>query len=241
MPRDQRLYMTFPNDFWMHPKVALLSVEAKWTFVEMNGYSRMQDLDGVIPAAMAHRMWDVHALSELVGSHPERPLVVYENDVYVIRDYAEHQMTTTSRDELSRKRSEAGTRGRAKQLSDKSRASARAIARQKPRQIRAEIETESEIETKKRKNPAASRSTQVPSNFSITDDMREWARANAPLVNLDAKLGEWIDYWTGVGKPQKDWVAVWRNGMRKQQEFAVRDLGEKKPASTRRVVSGRGS
>lgn len=138
MPRDQRLYMTFPNDFWMHPKVAPLPVEAKWAFVEMNGYSRMQDLDGVIPAVMAERLWPREVLQILVGSHPDRPLVVWDADSYVIRDYAEHQQTVAERDELSRKRSEAGSLGRAKQLLDSSRAS----VGQAPGQIRAETETE---------------------------------------------------------------------------------------------------
>lgn len=67
------------------------------------------------------------------------------------------------------------------------------------------------------------RAIQVPKNFTITDPMRAWAATETPLVNVDEKLPAWIDYWTGVGKPQKDWVAVWRNGMRKQQEFALRD------------------
>ena len=98
MPKDQRLYMTFPNDFWMHPKIAPLSTEAKWTFVEMNGYSRMQDLDGRIPAPMATRLWAAEVLAELVGSHLERPIVVLEDGVYVIRDYARHQQTTADRD-----------------------------------------------------------------------------------------------------------------------------------------------
>jgi hypothetical protein len=131
--------MTFPNDFWMHPKVAPLPVEAKWTFVEMNGYSRMQDLDGVIPAVMAERLWSRDVLQTLVASDPVKPLVVWDVDSYVIRDYAEHQQTTAERDELSRKRSEAGARGRAKQLSDSSRASVGQV----PGQIRAETETES--------------------------------------------------------------------------------------------------
>lgn len=71
-----------------------------------------------------------------------------------------------------------------------------------------------------------SRGTRVPDSFEITEEMREWAKENVPLVNIDAKLGEWLDYWRAVpgAKGVKlDWVSTWRNGMRKQQEFAERD------------------
>ena len=146
MAKDKRLYMTFPNDFWMHPKIAPLSVEAKWAFVEMNGYSRMQDLDGRIPAVMMHRMWTAEVVAELVGSHDERPLMFHDSaaDVYVIRDYAQHQQTTADREELSEKRSIAGKAGRAKQLADNSGASVGQVSGQNW----AETETETETETR---------------------------------------------------------------------------------------------
>ena len=96
MPSDKRLFMTFPIDFPEHPKVKPLSVLAKWTFVEMNGYSRRQDLDGIIPAAAAEATWPKKVLLELVASHPERPLVTFSDDCYILRDYAEHQETRAS-------------------------------------------------------------------------------------------------------------------------------------------------
>jgi hypothetical protein len=76
------------------------------------------------------------------------------------------------------------------------------------------------------KNTTRARAVQLPSDFVISDDMRAWAATEAPLVDIDVKLREWMDYWRGVGKPMKDWVAVWRNGMRKQQSFAERDRGK---------------
>ena len=167
MPKDQRLYMTFPNDFWMHPKIAPLSTEAKWTFVEMNGYSRMQDLDGRIPAAMATRLWAAEVLAELVGSHLERPIVVLEDGVYVIRDYARHQQTTADRDALSAVRSEAGRRGRAQQLQ-----ATGANAGQVSGQIRAETESEIEIETKKAKERATPRFAEFWDVYPRKDDKR---------------------------------------------------------------------
>lgn len=123
MPKDQRLYMTFPIDFPEHPKVKPLTVAAKWAFVEMNAYSRREELDGKISARLALTMWSPVLLQELVESHPKRPLVLLRRDVYVIRDYAQHQFTTADLADLHKKRSEAGS------LGGKAKANARASAR----------------------------------------------------------------------------------------------------------------
>ena len=82
-----------------------------------------------------------------------------------------------------------------------------------------------------------SRGSRVPDSFSITREMREWAAENVPLVNIDAKLPEWMDFWRGVpgAKGVKlDWVGTWRNGMRKQQEFAERDAPKNAPRKVKR-------
>lgn len=109
MPRDSRLYMTFPIDFWKHEKVSRLSDAAFRAFVESNGYSRERESDGVIEPDDAVFLWKPEALAELVKSHPSRPLMFCDADGnYVLRDYAEHQFTKADRDELSEKRAKAG-------------------------------------------------------------------------------------------------------------------------------------
>lgn len=110
MPLDPRLYMTFPNDFWLHPKIAPLSDAAFRAFVEINGYSRMQDLDGRVPIAAARKHWKVRALNELVANHPERPSLTVDGDDYVIWNYEQHQETRASR----ARRSETGRANGAK-------------------------------------------------------------------------------------------------------------------------------
>ena len=115
MPQDKRLYMTFPNDFWQHPKIATISDAAFRTFVEMNGYSRMQNLDGRIPIVTASKMWKVRPIRELLMSHPTRPLVLVDESTYVIRDYAQHQQTSeqiAKSQEVSRANGRLGGRPR---------------------------------------------------------------------------------------------------------------------------------
>ena len=137
MPRDKRLYMTFPIDFADHPKVEQLSDRAFRVFVAMNGYSRVHRLDGRIPIPVALKRWGKRPLSELIKSDDGRPLVMLEN-VYVIRDYAEHQFTTTDEAELHQKRSAAGAKG------GKAKANAVALAKQIAGKDVTESESESE-------------------------------------------------------------------------------------------------
>lgn len=144
MPRDARLYQTYPIDFHRHPKVTRLSVLARWTFVEMNGEARCAENDGRFPAEEAEFLWEKVALDELVASHPTRPLVIRVGDDYVIRDYAEHQFTKADREELSRKRAEAGAKGAAAKAS-KRQASAEQVL-SKVQQPQAESESRSESE-----------------------------------------------------------------------------------------------
>lgn len=206
--------MTFPNDFWMHYKVAPLSDAAFRAFVEMNGYSRMNDLDGVIPAGFAEYRWGTEVLRELIASHDDRPLLIHRDGTYVIREYAEHQQTTAAREKVREAKAKAGANGAAKRWGN--RPVAGAIAKDSQSTEFTDSSSNEEESTRKRAHS-------IPSGFSITEGMRAWATIHTPSVDIDRKLGEFIDYWTGVGKPMKDWEAVWRNGMRKQQEFAERD------------------
>jgi hypothetical protein len=184
MAKDKRLYMTFPNDFWMHPKIAPLSTEAKWAFVEMNGYSRMQDLDGRIPAVMVERMWDIAVVAELVASHPDRPVVLCVGDDYIIRDYSEHQQTTSDREEMSKKRSESGKLGANKRWNGKPIASAIANGSQDDGKHIAETETETETTNTNSLSVAKApdHGTLIPEGWTCNQSHRD----KAASMNLDA-------------------------------------------------------
>lgn len=100
----------------------------------------------------------------------------------------------------------------------------------------AEPTTTTTATSSKEDRSTAKRGARIPEDFKITDEMRKWATAEAPLVDLDKKLNEWVDYWRGVpgAKGVKlDWVGTWRNGMRKQQEFAERDAVKSQPRKVR--------
>lgn len=152
MPEDKRLWMTFPIDFWMHPKFAPLSDSAKITFVEMNGYSRIHDLDGRIPVKTAKALWKPRAIAELQSNHPKRPTLTVVDDEFVIRDYAKHQQTRAAREAAAataRENGKLGGRPR-NENPDKTQGVTQGVSKSKPRtnpnqtQTKAESESESE-------------------------------------------------------------------------------------------------
>ena len=75
-------------------------------------------------------------------------------------------------------------------------------------------------------NAPRKRGTRIPENFAIDDDMRKWL-ADSNLTHLDAQAitVEFVDYWVGVAgvKGVKlDWVATWRNWIRRKAEESPR-------------------
>lgn len=115
-----------------------------------------------------------------------------------------------------------------------SRNGAREIADRTPRnrgQEPADSRNVPTSQTQKKREDSA-RARPLSDDFAITAEMRAWAAENVPAVDVDKALAEWKDYWQGVGKPMKNWVATWRNGMRKQQTFAERDGWKPRPVTT---------
>lgn len=244
MPRDRRLYMTFPNNFWQHPKVMPLSDRAFRAFVEMNGYSRMNDLDGRIPAKVAGMMWSAEALEELVGSHPDRPLVVEGEGEYILREYAEHQMTVAAVEELRRARSRSGRRGAAVRWEGREHseadpeggeasehgkpvASAMANGSQADGKPITEYRDRDQLASKEASGGPRKelRGTRIQEPFNVTPEMVQWARDRCPLVDGQRSTERFTNYFaakSGREAIKIDWVRTWKNWLLKDQEEAER-------------------
>lgn len=77
--------------------------------------------------------------------------------------------------------------------------------------------------TAKRSAPTSGdgrRGTRLPDNFEPTDEMKAWARKDCPLTTYrDHEM--FVDHWraqTGQRAVKRDWIATWRNWMRRTQE-----------------------
>lgn len=231
MPRDKRLYMTFPIDFWTHPKVSRLSDAAFRAFVESNGHSRMIESDGHIEAEDAEFMWKPEILAELLRSHPTRPLMLRQDDTYVLRDYAEHQFTKADRDSLTEKRSRAGRAS----AEARNRAHAEHVlntTQHEPTEIGIEIGTGEEIGT-----PTPNGVEEPLSDADASDRLgslipTDW-RPNqshidkAASLHLDVKY-EYQRFRASAEQKQrrlKNWNTGFTNWLRKAAEFNTQRQG----------------
>lgn len=76
--------------------------------------------------------------------------------------------------------------------------------------------------------------TVLPDDFAISAEMRAWADAKVPIVDVDREHETFCDYWRAHGRKMADWNACWRNWMRRapkmggalrsQDEMRVRAL-----------------
>lgn len=65
--------------------------------------------------------------------------------------------------------------------------------------------------------PARARSRRCPEDFSITAEMRSWAKEACPHVDIDRETACFRDH--EFKDPHSDWPAVWRQWMRRAPEF----------------------
>lgn len=85
--------------------------------------------------------------------------------------------------------------------------------------------------------PARTRGTRVPADFAITDEMRDWAVGEAAKATqqqpspetfpdwLEGHTERFRDHWTADSTPRsvkRDWVAAWRNWIRKEIDQVAR-------------------
>lgn len=91
-----------------------------------------------------------------------------------------------------------------------------------------------EIRREKKEPPApktkpsktAKPKTSLPNDFAVTESMAAWFSEQGFTVDIKQVTSEWKDYIQGKGKKQVDWIATWRNGMRKAQEFSDKRNGK---------------
>lgn len=65
------------------------------------------------------------------------------------------------------------------------------------------------------KKEKAKGKTSLPADFSLNDDLRAWAKIHTPYIDAYGTTQEFIDYSRGRDWRMVDWIATWRNWMRK--------------------------
>jgi len=63
---------------------------------------------------------------------------------------------------------------------------------------------------------STNRASEIPDDFSVTDDMRFWATEKHPQVDIDKATLNFVDYWKSKPKDNKqlDWTRTWQRWIR---------------------------
>ncbi len=80
--------------------------------------------------------------------------------------------------------------------------------------------------------PKANRGQRIPQPFIVSPDMVTWARENTPGLDHRAVTARFVDYWTaipGAKGVKLDWVATWRNWLRREHETIGNRPGTERP------------
>ncbi|GGD33270.1 hypothetical protein GCM10010915_12070 [Microbacterium faecale] len=91
---------------------------------------------------------------------------------------------------------------------------------------------------------ARKRAHRIPDPFIVTGEMREWAAREVPGLDIDDSTSRFADYWraeSGAKARKLDWIATWRNWLRRDDDNASRRLtpsqrAQKTAAAGRRIA-----
>lgn len=211
MDKDKRLYGRFTLDFADSPKIAPLSDAAFRALVEMTLHSRRMLDDGFVDERIALRKWKKKAIEELCTNDTVSPSVFKVDGGFRIHDFDEHQQT---RADIEKKRT-AGSKGG--QASAQARASAHAEPLSK---LITETESETSSSTKKTTTPASRGTRMTPGWTPPPDEIARAKSEYAQHVDLKAENEVFVDYWVAVAGARgvkTDWVATWRNWMKRKE------------------------
>lgn len=99
-----------------------------------------------------------------------------------------------------------------------------------------------------RKRGSPNRGTRIPDDFAVTPAMVTWAREHTPHADGRRETDQFIDYWrarAGREATKLDWVATWRNAMRRAEERALnRASNGRRPGTDeniRQMLAGTGT
>jgi hypothetical protein len=186
-----------------HMKVIQAGNEAMGLWVRAGSWAAQQLTDGYVPNAIVALLGGTESAETLVNVG----LWHIAQDGYEFNDWGIYQPT---------RQSVMGEREAAKERQRKYR-EGRTIQTHEPEKA------SHPITSQPAKKVPATRGTRIPNDFHITEEMQTWFSANVTGISSRVELEKFIDYWTsqpGQKGVKTDWVATWRNWMRRASQDA---------------------
>ena len=226
-------WVKIDDQFHDHPKVLEVGPLAEALYIRGLAYAARYLTDGYIPAAHLRRMGDLDAMEE-AGKLVEAGLWDPCEKGYQIHDYLDYQPSAEKVNadrEAARIRMEKARSGKQpakpeprsnevpanNERSSHNPVPSRPTPNQEVPDGTSERAREPATEKPKRKH-------KLPDEFTVTDEMREWvaAKTDIPPSEVDPETDKFRDHFTASGETKLDWIAAWRNWIRRSPDFKPR-------------------
>lgn len=189
---------------------------AEVLFLRCIAYSGAQETRGRVPKRVLPMLSPTRTSARLKALLAEDLLVDDGQDV-LIRSWDRWQEALDSESERRRKDRE---RKRADREAAKSEDTSVDSSEDIPRTVQAKsarIEVEVEEEKSSTRTSAARKHAISPDWRPSQADL-DWAKTEAPLVNVERETASFVDYWLDRGVKRGNWSLTWRPRMRMRQE-----------------------
>lgn len=237
----------FKNDdsFYDHPKVvdAPDCAVALWT--RAGCWSARYLTDGFVPTTMPARLCDDPdtAVKELVA----RGLWERAKGGYRFHDWGDYQPTRESVESdraAARERMRVLRNGRSKSHGSEG-VRANNSEQQQNSDRTSRPPTRPDQEPSKEGSDADrlrfDNAVRIPEPFPLSEEMKQWVRDNTPSIDGWKEHQKLIDHFLAAPDKtgrKKDWLATWRNWMRRAQEYAEENAKRRGEDLTRHVEVG---
>lgn len=212
-----------------HPKVVMVGNEAMGVWVRALSWGMQQLTDGFIPTEIVMAIKGGSVASELVAKGLWHEVV----GGYQFNDWCDYQPlrvdVLAAREKSVRAKSEAGKKGASARWNGKPdgkrMAEGMADAMAEPMADAWQKVWQNDGPDPTRPDPLSKervRATRITPTFALDESMTLWAKGVGLTVDLKVETAKFVDYWTaesGAKAVKRDWVAAWRNWMRRAQEY----------------------
>lgn len=226
-PKSKGAYVPLAANYYMDDSILEVGPEAELLFVRILSFLASVPSDGFLTdrqlrTIVALGLRNVQRrLDALLGAG----LLVAQSGGYLARSWQKWNRSTEEVGRLLAKDRERKAQDSAAKAPNSAR---NPDGIQQDSALQSSTEQSSTEQTPPNGGGARPRATRIPDPFHVTGAMREWAAAEVPGVDVDRSTRTFVDYWRGVSgskATKRDWIATWRNWLRRDAERVTSHSG----------------
>jgi hypothetical protein len=224
-PKSKGAYVPLAAQYYMDDAVLGLSPMAELLFVRILSFLASVPTDGFVTEKQLRSVVAIglRNVPHLVNELTEAGLIAAQDGGFIARSWHKWNRSVEEVGRLLAKDRERKSQDHAAIATNSTR---NPSGIQKDSALQSSTEQSSTEQTPPNGGATRSRATRIPEPFRVTPAMREWAAVEVPGVDVDRSTRTFVDYWRGESgskAAKRDWVATWRNWLRRDAEQAGRN------------------